>query len=109
MEVIEGEAYASVRQYAEVHGVHNLATVAARATVNHQTWNNWNAANPGQSNSYQIAGVGAGLDWRISRDVLLSASLATPLGNNPGADTRGNNVDGKGQSTRVWLGLNARF
>jgi hemolysin activation/secretion protein len=82
---------------------------AAGAKLNHQTWNNWNAANAGQSNTYQIAGVGAGLDWRISRDVLVSASVASPLGNNPGADTLGKNVDGKGQSTRVWLGLNARF
>ena len=82
---------------------------AAGAKLNHQTWNNWNAANPGQSNTYQIAGIGAGLDWRISRDALFSASVASPLGNNPGADSRGNNVDGKGQSTRVWLGLSGSF
>jgi hemolysin activation/secretion protein len=76
---------------------------------NHDTWDGWNAGNPGQKNSYRLAGVGTGLDWTISDDVSLSAVLAKPIGSNPGEDANGNDSDGRDQNLRGWVSLVARF
>ena len=75
----------------------------------HDTWANWNASNPGLSNTYSLKGAGAGLDWRISPAVLLSASVAKPIGDNPGANAEDHNVDGERNKTRAWLKLSAEF
>jgi hypothetical protein len=49
------------------------------------------------------------VDWRFAADALLSATLASPVGKNPGRDTNNNNVDGHDNRTRLWLVLNAQF
>ena len=77
--------------------------------LNHSLWSTWNASNSGQPNNYTLSGVGAGMDWRIARSCLLTGSIASPLGSNPGADSNHHNVDGSGNSVRVWVALNAQF
>lgn len=78
--------------------------------LNKHTWANWNSLNPRLPNRYTLDGVGAGLDWRISPTALLTASLALPLGNNPGRDTNDRNIDGSSQHhLRGWLAINAQF
>lgn len=82
---------------------------AGGVKLNRDTWANWNAGNPSLDNRYQLYGIGVGVDWRFVSDALLSATLATPLGNNPGRDTNNHNVDGKDNQTRLWLTVNAQF
>ncbi len=82
---------------------------AGTVMLNHSLWANWNAANPNLPNIYTLMGVGAGIDWRINSDCLLTASIANPLGNNPGADINHLNVDGYGNHARAWLAFNANF
>lgn len=77
--------------------------------LNHSIWANWNAGNPNLANTYQLSGLGVGLDWRLFPTALLTASIAAPLGNNPGRDVNGNNSDGYGNHTRGWVSLNAQF
>lgn len=78
-------------------------------TVNHNVYAGWNAGLPQLKNNYQLSGVGAGLDWHILNNALLNATLATPLGSNPGRDANNNDVDGRNSSLRFWLSLNAQF
>lgn len=88
----------------------NLFFDAGRVTLNHSTWTNWNAGNPRLPNRYGLAGVGVGLDWRLSPSALLTASIAAPLGSNPGRDTNNLNADGSPQRrVRGWLSLAAQF
>lgn len=82
---------------------------AGTVMQNHSLWANWNAANPNLPNIYTLMGVGAGIDWRINPFCLLTASIANPLGNNPGADINHLNVDGYGNHARAWLAFNANF
>lgn len=77
--------------------------------LNHSRWTNWNAANPDLDNRYILSGVGIAMDWRLTQHALMSASIATPLESNPGADAENKNVDGKSNRTRIWLALNASF
>lgn len=75
----------------------------------HNTWANWNTSNPGLDNRYTLSGAGVAMDWRLTENALFSASIATPLESNPGADADDQNVDGKSNRTRIWLALNASF
>lgn len=77
--------------------------------LNRTLWANWNASNPNLPNIYSLMGVGIGLDWRINPACMLTASIANPLGNNPGADVNHLNVDGYGNHARAWLAFNASF
>lgn len=87
----------------------HLFVDAGGITLNHTTWANWNAVNPALPNNYTLSGAGVGLDWRISPSALLAASIAAPLGNNPGADVNRLNVDASGNRARAWITLNATF
>lgn len=82
---------------------------AGSVTINRHTWAGWNAGNPNQLNRHDLLGAGLGLDWRVSKEALLSLIVATPLGNNPGRDAQGRNNDGSASSTRGWLNLVFRF
>lgn len=83
---------------------------AGGVRLNHTTWVGWNAGNPNLPNSYELTGAGFSLDWRISPALLFSASIATPLGNNPGRDINGLNTDGSVPSrARGWISLTAQF
>lgn len=78
--------------------------------VNDATWANWNAGNTRLKNHYELYGVGAGYDMRIMPNALLSASIAKPIGINPGSDGNNYNVDGQESNRlRSWLSLHAQF
>jgi hemolysin activation/secretion protein len=88
----------------------NLFVDAGGVEQNRNTWATWNAGNPRLPNHYQLAGVGVGVDWRLGPVALLSASIAAPLGNNPGRDINNKNADGSKQdSPRGWISLTAQF
>ncbi len=78
-------------------------------TLNDSTWANWNAGTPNLRNRYTLSGIGAGVDWRFTPAGLLSASVAVPVGNNPGRDANGHNADGRDNKARLWVSLNAQF
>jgi hemolysin activation/secretion protein len=78
-------------------------------TLNKTPWAAWNAGNPKLPNRYTLSGIGAGLDWRVTRASLVSAMVAFPLGNNPGSDVNNRNSDGSTNEARFWLSLNAQF
>lgn len=82
---------------------------AGGITLNHDTWTGWNAGNPNLPNRYTLAGWGVGLDWRFMPAALLSASLAAPVGSNPGRDINSNNADGRGNRARLSIVLSAQF
>lgn len=82
---------------------------AGGITLNRNTWANWNAGNPNLPNRYTLSGIGVGLEWRFNPAVLLSASVAMPLGSNPGRDANNNNADGRSNHARLWLALSAQF
>lgn len=77
--------------------------------LNRNIWANWNASNTNLPNTYQLSGLGIGFDWRILPNALLNASVAAPLGSNPGCDVNGLNSDGSKNQPRAWLSLNAQF
>ena len=79
------------------------------AHVNKHTWAGWNAGNPSLDNRYQLSGVGASVDWRITDKIGFSAILATPLGSNPGRDTNGKDSDGRENDVRGWFNLVGQF
>lgn len=61
-------------------------------------------------NDYTLSGAGLALEWQPTAWITASGSVAAPLGNNPGADPKGNNIDGTGShSARAWLSVVARF
>jgi hemolysin activation/secretion protein len=76
---------------------------------NHETWAGWNAADPGQKNSYVLSGFGAAINWSFQNEVSVSATLAAPIGNNPGRDANDNDSDGRSQNVRGWISLVAQF
>lgn len=67
-------------------------------------WAGWNA-NSGQPSSYSLSGAGFGVNWRHP-EWYLTASIATPLGSQPGQDAAGRNSDGsRASGVRGWLSL----
>lgn len=76
---------------------------------NYETWAGWNAGDPGQENSYHISGAGVALDWSIHENISFSATVAKPIGSNPGRDANSNDSDGRDQDLRGWIGLVAQF
>lgn len=80
-----------------------------RITLNKTLWANWNAGTPNLPNHYTLAGFGAGVDWRFMPAALLSATVAVPVGKNPGRDANDHNSDGRDNNARLWVSLNAQF
>lgn len=87
----------------------NIFADGGAVHVNHNAWTDWNAANPGLPNTYALAGIGVGLDWRLAPRILINATLAAPLGKNPGRDTNDFNSDGRPNGARGWFSFNAQF
>jgi hemolysin activation/secretion protein len=77
--------------------------------MNHTLWSDWNASNPDLPNTYTLRGAGAGVHWRINKVFSLTSSIATPIGDNPGANAEDHNVDGKANKTHAWLKLSAKL
>lgn len=82
---------------------------AGGITLNHTVYAGWNSGNANLPNRYQLAGAGIGVDWRVTKTALFTASLAVPLGSNPGRDAQGNDSDNRHERARAWLSLNAYF
>lgn len=82
---------------------------AGAVHVNKHTWAGWNAGNPNLDNVYSLAGIGASVDWKITDNIALSATVATPIGSNPGRDTNGNDADSRSQDVRGWINLVGQF
>lgn len=76
---------------------------------NHDTWDGWDAGNPDSENTYHLAGLGAGIDWKVHENFSLSASLAKPIGSNRGEDANGKDSDGRDQDLRGWVSLVVQF
>ena len=79
------------------------------AVLNQNTWSGWNSGNTGISNTYALAGVGVGADYSFNRYASATASIAVPLGNNPGRDINGLNSDSTPNRGFVWVGLNVNY
>lgn len=87
----------------------SLFVDGARVTINRHTWDGWNAGTPQQPNRYDLLGAGVGLAWKLAKDTALNASIAAPLGNNPGRDANGNDSDGSQRNARGWITLSTQF
>jgi hemolysin activation/secretion protein len=88
----------------------NLFLDAGGVTINRKLWAGWNLSSPNLRNRYELAGAGLSLDWRIGPALLLNATVATPLGNNPGRDINRLNTDGSVPThARGWISLTAQF
>lgn len=69
-------------------------------------WVNWNPG--GQPNGYTLQGAGLGVGWR-NKHWLMQASVATPIGRNPGAINGRNNDGSRDNSVRGWVSLTRLF
>lgn len=78
-------------------------------TVNRRLWEAWADGNPDQINRYKLAGWGIGMDWRVTKHLLVSGSIATPIGTNPARDSQDLNADGQASGTRGWVNVIAQF
>lgn len=78
--------------------------------VNKETWAGWNTGTPTLPNSYELLGLGVEAVWQIGPRAAVTATIAAPMGNNPGRDGADQNVDGSAQnSTRGWLSATFQF
>ena len=87
----------------------NLFLDAGSVLLNRNTWSGWNSGNTALPNQYLLTGMGVSLDWRFNTHNLLSVSIASPLGNNPGRGSNGLNSDGSKIGPRGWLIYTAQF
>lgn len=77
--------------------------------LNRNLWDNWNAGNPQLRNRYALTGAGIGVAWQLATQVSVNASVAAPVGGNPGRDLSGSNADGTRIKPRAWVSLTAQF
>jgi hemolysin activation/secretion protein len=87
----------------------NLFLDVGGIQLNKNEFAGFNAGNPGLRNRYEIAGFGAGLDWRLGSQFALSFSIARRIGVNPGVDAQGNDADGRQSKWRGWINAALRF
>ena len=74
-----------------------------------QAWENWNSTNTSLKNNYDLSGVGISFSIPIYKNFALTATYAEKLGNNPGKDTNGNDVDGLTWDNRSLISLVGQF
>ena len=74
-----------------------------------QAWENWNSTNASLKNHYDLHGVGISFSMPIYKNFALTATYAEKLGNNPGKDTNGNDVDGLTWDSRSLISLVGQF
>lgn len=83
-----------------------------RIRQHRNAWAGWQGGGA-QPNEYGLSGVGLGVNWRGQGTLsgwLLAASVAVPVGGNPGRDAGGHNNDGsKASSARGWFSLSRTF
>jgi hemolysin activation/secretion protein len=63
----------------------------------------------GPGNSYDLKGVGAGLQWVGPYRTTVQVQLATKVGSNPARGAGGKDVDGSTARTRAWLQVSTWF
>jgi hemolysin activation/secretion protein len=63
----------------------------------------------GQPNQYSLQGIGIGVTKEFPGELTLQATIAQRLGNNPGSDDEGRDVDGTKRQPRFWVQAAARF
>lgn len=80
---------------------------AGRIQQHRFTWSGWQGGGS-QANYYNLAGFGLGVNWR-HQGWLLAASVAAPIGSNPGASQDRNNDGSRSNSSRGWLSLAKTF
>ncbi len=74
-----------------------------------QTWSNWNSTNTALKNNYDLHGLGFSFSIPIYENFALTATYAEKLGNNPGKDSSGNDVDGLTWDNRSLISLVGQF
>ena len=74
-----------------------------------QAWENWNATNTSLKNNYDLSGVGISFSIPSYKNFALTATYAEKLGNNPGKDSNGNDVDGLTWDNRSLISLVGQF
>lgn len=62
-----------------------------------------------QRNAYGLAGIGAGLAWRLPDGYRADLDLARQLGGNPGRQPNGTDLDGRSDRWRLWLSVARDF
>ena len=72
-------------------------------------WDNWNSTNTSLKNNYDLHGAGLSFSMPIYKNFALSATYAEKLGNNPGKDSSGNDVDGLTWENRSLISLVGQF
>ncbi len=60
-------------------------------------------------NEYSLSGAGLSLTWASATGTTLQATWARRLGNNPAANSNGNDQDGTREINRLWLVASYRF
>ena len=74
-----------------------------------QLWSNWNSTNTSLKNHYDLHGAGISFSMPIYKNFALTATYAEKLGNNPGKDSNGNDVDGLTWDNRSLISLVGQF
>jgi hemolysin activation/secretion protein len=74
-----------------------------------QAWSNWNSTNTSLKNNYDLHGLGFSFSIPIYKNFALSATYAEKLGNNPGKDSSGNDVDGLTWENRSLISIVGQF
>lgn len=87
---------------------HNLGSLQyqlfydyGRVRLHKDTWASFDAS--GIPNTYSLIGAGVGMNLYKENAYLVSASVATKIGNNPNPGQNGTDADGLTSSTRFWL------
>ena len=73
-----------------------------------KTYADWNSANAGMPNCYELQGVGLGLQWQAFNNTTLLANVATKVGSNAG-ERNGADNDGTDKNTRAWVSMTVTF
>jgi len=73
-----------------------------------KTYADWNSANAGMPNCYELEGVGLGLQWQAFNNTTLLANVATKVGGNAG-ERNGADNDGTDKNTRAWVSMTVTF
>lgn len=76
---------------------------AGEIRINKSPWPGWDTASPNRPKRYGLHGAGVGVSYGRSGDYLIRATLAAPIGSNPGKDANGNDSDGRRSAARAWV------
>lgn len=72
-------------------------------TLHKDPWAGANLGRPFSDNRYSLAGAGVGMRWIQPGNFFVRATLAFPIGDNPGRSATGNDSDGRQSNARGWI------